>query len=103
MNTDYKPIKPMKEVPNQLRKLQRIEEINRALLAADKAAEEPDDLVDSLNPMESREKAADVLKSAAEPQEIVDLVMYVASEKGAFINGVNILADGGRDIMRNKG
>lgn len=23
MNTDYKPIKPMKEVPNQLRKLQR--------------------------------------------------------------------------------
>ena len=56
----------------QLKKLQRIEEINRALLAADKAAEEPDDLVDSLNPMESREKAADVLKSAAEPQEIGD-------------------------------
>lgn len=23
MNTDYKPVKPMKEVPNQLRKLQR--------------------------------------------------------------------------------
>ena len=56
----------------QLKKLQRIEEINRALLAADKAAEEPDDLVDSLNPMESREKAADVLKSSAEPQEIGD-------------------------------
>lgn len=44
-----------------------------------------------------------MLGRAAEPQEIVDLVMYVASEKGAFINGVNILADGGRDIMRNKG
>ena len=40
---------------------------------------------------------------AAEPQEIVDLIMFVASEKGAFINGTYILADGGRNIMRNKG
>lgn len=57
----------------QMKKLQRIEEINRALLAVDKAAEDPDDLVDSLNPMESREKAADELKNAAEPpQEIGD-------------------------------
>lgn len=39
---------------------------------------------------------------AAEPREIVDLIMYVAGEKGAFINGVFILADGGRNIMRNK-
>lgn len=39
---------------------------------------------------------------AAEPQEIVDLIMYVAGEKGAFINGTYILADGGRNIMRNK-
>lgn len=56
----------------KLRKLQRIEEINKALLAADRAAEEPDDLVDSLNPMESREKAVDELKSSAAPQEIGD-------------------------------
>ncbi len=39
---------------------------------------------------------------AADPQEIVDLIMYVASEKGAFINGTTILADGGRNIMFNK-
>lgn len=56
----------------KLRKLQRIEEINKALLAADRAAEEPDDLVDSLNPMESREKAVDELKSSSAPQEIGD-------------------------------
>lgn len=40
---------------------------------------------------------------AAEPQEIVDLIMYVASEKGAFITGTTILADGGRHVMKNKG
>ena len=39
---------------------------------------------------------------AAEPQEIVDLIMCVAGEKGAFINGTYILADGGRNIMFNK-
>ena len=52
----------------QMRKMQRIEEINRALLEVDRAAEEPDDLLDSLNPMESREKAVGELKNAAEPQ-----------------------------------
>lgn len=56
----------------KLRKLKRIEEINKALLAADRAAEEPDDLVDSLNPMESREKAVDELKGGSAPQEIGD-------------------------------
>ncbi len=39
---------------------------------------------------------------AAEPQEMVDLMMYLASEKGSFINGINILADGGRNLLRNK-
>lgn len=39
---------------------------------------------------------------AADPQEIVDLILYVASERGAFINGVTILADGGRNVMYNK-
>ena len=71
----------------QLRKLQRIEEINRALLAADKAAEEPDDLVDSLNPMESREKAADVLKSAAEPQEIGDTLAVSGNDLKKMSSG----------------
>ncbi len=48
----------------QIRKQQRIEEINRALLEADMAAESPDELLDSINPMESRAKAAEEIKSA---------------------------------------
>ena len=48
----------------QLRKQQRIEEINRALLRADREAESNDELLDSLNPMESRAKAAEAVKSA---------------------------------------
>ena len=38
-----------------------------------------------------------LMKRAAEPQEIVDLILFVASEKGQFINGENILIDGGRN------
>lgn len=38
----------------------------------------------------------------AETQEIVDLMMYLASDKGAFITGEDILIDGGRNILRNK-
>lgn len=37
---------------------------------------------------------------AAEVQEIVDMIMYAASDKGAFINGTTILIDGGRNAMR---
>lgn len=48
----------------QLRKQQRIEEINRALLKADREAETPDEMLDSLNPMDSRAKAAEELRSA---------------------------------------
>ena len=43
-----------------------------------------------------------LLGRAAEPQEIVDLIMYLASDKAAFITGENILIDGGRFIMKNK-
>lgn len=39
---------------------------------------------------------------AAETQEIVDLIMYLASEKAAFINGSTIHIDGGRGVMPNK-
>ena len=39
---------------------------------------------------------------AAEPQEMVDLMMYLASDKASFITGINILADGGRNIMKVK-
>ena len=37
---------------------------------------------------------------AAEPQEIVDLCLFIASEKGQFINGENIMIDGGRNAMQ---
>ncbi len=43
------------------------------------------------------------LGRAATPEEMTELILFVASDKGAFINGVNILSDGGRSIMRNKG
>lgn len=44
-----------------------------------------------------------MLGRAADPQEIVDMIMYAASEKCAFLNGVTVLMDGGRNAMRNKG
>lgn len=34
---------------------------------------------------------------AAEPQEIIDLILFIASDKGQFINGENIMIDGGRN------
>ena len=43
-----------------------------------------------------------MLGRAAEPQEIIDLCLYVASKKGSFINGENILIDGGRNAF-NRG
>lgn len=36
------------------------------------------------------------LGRAAEPQEVVDLVLYLCSDKAAFITGANYLIDGGR-------
>ena len=39
------------------------------------------------------------LGRAAEPQEIIDLCLFIASEKGQFINGENIMIDGGRNAM----
>ena len=42
------------------------------------------------------------LGRAAEPEELVRMVLYVASEEGSFLDGVNILMDGGRNILRNK-
>lgn len=38
-----------------------------------------------------------LLHRAAEPQEIIDLILFIASDKGQFINGENILIDGGRN------
>lgn len=41
-----------------------------------------------------------MLGRAADPQEIIDLCLYVISDKGAFINGENIMIDGGRAAMK---
>ncbi len=38
-----------------------------------------------------------LLGRAADPQEIVDLCLFLASDKGQFINGENIMIDGGRN------
>ncbi len=40
---------------------------------------------------------------AADPQEIVDLILYLASDHAAFITGINILADGGRNLLDKVG
>ena len=40
-----------------------------------------------------------MLGRAAEPEEIIDLVLFIASDKGQFINGENIMIDGGRNAM----
>ena len=47
-------------------------------------------------------KMPTLLGRAAEPQEIIDLCLFVASEKGQFINGENIMIDGGRAAMNRK-
>ena len=54
----------------------------------------------SPGPVLTREDMAGMhtlLGRAAEPQEIIDLILFIASEKGQFINGENILIDGGRN------
>lgn len=40
-----------------------------------------------------------LLGRAADPQEIIDLCLFIASDKGRFINGENIMIDGGRNAM----
>ena len=43
-----------------------------------------------------------MLERAAEPDEIIDFVIFLASDKGQFFNGTNVLIDGGRDAMKRK-
>ena len=40
-----------------------------------------------------------LLGRAAQPQEIVDMILYLASDQAAFITGANIMVDGGRSCM----
>ena len=56
----------------------------------------------SPGPVLTRENMANMktlLGRAAQPQEIIDLCLFIASEKGQFINGENIMIDGGRSAM----
>ena len=56
-------------------------------------------------PVLTREAMANMptlMGRAAETQEIVDLIMYLASDKAAFITGESILIDGGRHIMMDR-
>lgn len=39
---------------------------------------------------------------AAEPQEIIDLCLFIASDKGQFINGETIMIDGGRNAATRR-
>ena len=39
----------------------------------------------------------------AETQEIVDMLLYLASDKARSITGSTYFIDGGRKIMKNKG
>lgn len=48
----------------------------------------------------SMSKMKTLLNRAAEPQEIIDLILFVASDKGQFVNGENIMIDGGRNAMK---
>ena len=44
-------------------------------------------------------KMETLLGRAADPQEIIDFCIFLASDKGQFINGENIFIDGGRNAM----
>ena len=44
-----------------------------------------------------------LLGRAAQTQEIVDMIMYLASDKAAFITGTNFLVDGGRNVLLDRG
>ena len=47
-------------------------------------------------------KMKTLLGRAADPQEIIDLCLFLASDKGQFINGENIMIDGGRNAMQRE-
>lgn len=48
----------------EIRKQQKIDEINRALLKVDREAQSPEEMLDSINPMESKEKVADMFRDS---------------------------------------
>lgn len=71
----------------QIRKQQRIEDINRALLEADMAAEAPDELLDSINPMESRARAEEEVKNAESAEAVSGDTLAVAGNDLKRLSG----------------
>lgn len=71
----------------QIRKQQRIDEINRALLEADMAAEAPDELLDSINPMESRARAEEEVKNAENAETVLGDTLAVAGNDLKRLSG----------------
>lgn len=71
----------------QIRKQQRIEDINRALLEADMAAEAPDELLDSINPMESRARAEEEVKNAENAEAVSGDTLAVAGNDLKRLSG----------------
>ena len=47
-------------------------------------------------------KMRTLLGRAGETQEIIDLILFLASERGQFINGTNLMIDGGRNALPRK-
>lgn len=71
----------------QIRKQQRIEDINRALLEVDMAAEAPDELLDSINPMESRARAEEEVKNAESAETVSGDTLAVAGNDLKRLSG----------------
>lgn len=88
----------------QLRKQQRIEEINRALLRADKEAESNDELLDSINPMDSRAKAAEAVKSAenAPEDDIGDTLAVAGNDLKRLASGEEHVKEYSPALTRKK-
>lgn len=70
----------------ELRKQRRIDEINQALLSMDKSAETNDELLDSLNPMDTRAKATVEVK-AAEEADLDDTRAVAGNDLKNLANG----------------
>lgn len=47
-------------------------------------------------------KMKTMMGRAAEPKEIVDIIVFLASDKASFVTGVNLLADGGRLLAEDR-
>ena len=42
------------------------------------------------------------MRRAADPQEIIDAIFFLASEKSGFTTGISMLIDGGRMLTRDR-